>query len=61
MVSVPLSRGEHRVELIYRNQAFAIGWKVSLGCMVVLMILTQLIYKPNWKDLFRPQKGKFQK
>ena len=62
MIVVELMEGIHRVELIYRNKAFAIGWKISLGCFAVLMILVQRYYRPDWKRLIRPyKKGKYQK
>ena len=35
MVGVPLTQGQHVVEYTYRNEAFAVGWKVSLLCGIV--------------------------
>ena len=61
MVSVGMTEGSHSVELIYENSAFALGWKISLGCAALLLLLTQVVYKPNWKDLFSQRKGKYQK
>jgi len=61
MVSVPVTEGTHSVELIYENASFSIGWKISVGCGAVLLLLTQLLYKPNWMDLFSRKKGKYQR
>ena len=27
---------------MYRNEAFALGWKISLACLLVLMLLVWL-------------------
>lgn len=54
MVGVMLTKGQHLVEYIYRNAAFALGWKISLACAAVFGVL---VYKT------RPSKkrGKFQR
>ena len=58
MVAVELAEGEHRVEYTYRNAAFAIGWKVSLLCALLLLAAVQLVYKPDWKKYLPKQKKK---
>ncbi len=39
MIGVPLTQGKHVVEYTYRNEAFAIGWKVSLLCAAIFGLL----------------------
>ena len=39
MLGVMLTEGKHLVEYTYRNQAFALGWKISLVCIAVFGIL----------------------
>jgi len=39
MVGVPLTRGQHVVEYTYRNGAFSLGWKISLLCAAVFLLL----------------------
>ncbi len=45
MVGVMLTQGQHAVEYTYHNEAFAIGWKVSLLCGAVFVLLTVAIRK----------------
>jgi uncharacterized membrane protein YfhO len=54
MTGVLLSEGEHTVSFSYRNDAFSLGWKVSLGCLIQLILLYVRYYKPGFK------RGKFQ-
>ena len=42
MVSVMLTEGEHQVVFTYRNAAFALGWKISLACAVVFLVLAYI-------------------
>ena len=49
MVAVEISEGVHTVEYTYRNGAFALGWKVSLVCALLLLTVVQIRYKPDWK------------
>ena len=42
MVGVMLTEGTHEVTFIYRNEAFSLGWKISLVCLLVLMSLIWL-------------------
>ena len=53
MISIPLEKGEHSVEFIYHNRAFALGWKVSLLCSAALAALAFWVY-PD-----RKKKGKY--
>ena len=58
MIGVELSQGEHTVTYVYRNDAFSLGWKISLGCALVLLAAWWFVYKPK---LPRHVKGKFEK
>ena len=55
MVGVLLTEGEHEVEFIYRNAAFAWGWKISLLCAA---IFGSLVYMERKKH---PHGGKYKK
>ena len=63
MIAVPLTEGFHTVSFTYRNAAFSLGWKISLGCLAVFALLVQVVYKPDWKKLLFPprKKGKYQR
>ena len=39
MAAVYLTEGTHEVTFTYRNRAFELGWKISLGCVLVFLIL----------------------
>ena len=56
MLGLILSEGQHTVSLQYHNEAFSFGWKVSVGCLVILAGLTCLEYR----HLFKRRKGKFE-
>ena len=55
MVAVPLTAGSHTVTFTYHNAAFSLGWKVSLGCLLVFLALVLIRYCPEHK------KGKYEK
>ena len=52
MVAVPLSAGSHEVEFVYRNAAFAIGWKISAICLLLLGITLPIYYSKRRKGRF---------
>ena len=54
MTGILLSEGEHTVCFTYQNSAFSLGWKISLGCLILLILLYIRYYKPQLK------RGKFQ-
>ena len=58
MLGVELTEGRHTVAFIYQNDAFAMGWKVSLACAAVLAVLYIYFYKPKMPKHI---KGKFEK
>ena len=49
MVAVELTEGSHNLTFTYENRAFALGWKVSLLCALILLAAVHLVYKPDWK------------
>ena len=51
MIGVELTEGEHTVVYRYENRAFSLGWKVSLVCAVIFLVLIQIFYKPDWTGL----------
>ena len=57
MVAVHLTEGIHTVEFRYENKAFHLGWKISLGCLLVLLAITAAVYAPK----FLKRKGKYEK
>ena len=54
MVGVSLTKGQHVVEYTYRNEAFALGWKISLLCMAIFGFT---IYKHPGTD----KRGKYER
>lgn len=48
MISVPVTEGTHRVELVYRNRAFSLGWKLSTLFFAVFALLWILSEHPRW-------------
>ena len=56
MLGLILSEGEHTVSLTYHNNAFSLGWKVSLGGLFLLAGLAFWEYR----HLFKRTKGKYQ-
>ena len=51
MAAVALLQGTHTVSFRYENPAFALGWKISLGCAAVLALLV-------WIQRGKPLPGK---
>ena len=41
MIALELTEGMHQVSFTYRNEAFSLGWKISLVCAAVLILLVQ--------------------
>ena len=63
MIGVELTEGIHTVTFRYRNAAFSLGWKITAVCAVILFILVQIVYKPDWKKLLsgKNRQGKYEK
>jgi uncharacterized membrane protein YfhO len=57
MVAVALQQGSHTVSFVYENEAFSLGWKISLICAVIFGLLIWLRYP----RILPVKKGKFQK
>ena len=55
MSAVMLTEGTHEVRFVYRNAAFALGWKISLACAAILAVLAW------YCGLHDTKKGKYQK
>ena len=55
MIAVALTEGEHTVTFTYHNDAFSLGWKISLGCLAVFAAITAIVYYPK----FKKYKGKY--
>jgi len=56
MVGLLLSEGDHTVSFHYRNPAFELGWKISLVCLLIFIIVSLVCYHPR-----RAYTGKFHK
>ena len=56
MVGVMLTEGAHEVRFVYRNAAFSLGWKISLGCALIFTVLAYLS-----REKRKPQKGRYEK
>jgi hypothetical protein len=54
MVAVALTRGSHTVRFTYENDAFSLGWKVTLLCIIAFAALVYVYYHPERK------KGKYE-
>ena len=57
MVGIMLTEGDHTVTFTYRNKAFSLGWKISLGCLLVFAGITFAVYYPKYKN----RRGKYEK
>ena len=44
MVALHLTEGFHEITFVYRNSAFSLGWKISLGCLLIFGALTYVVY-----------------
>ena len=61
MVGVALTEGSHTVSFTYRNAAFSLGWKISLACVAVFLILVRFAYRPEFTAKKKKKSGKFEK
>jgi len=61
MVGLQLTEGNHTVTFRYRNEAFSLGWKISLVCLVIFALLIRWeCRRSGWNPMAR-KKGKYQK
>ena len=58
MIGVSLTEGEHTVTYVYRNAAFSLGWKISLGCALIVLALYLV---QNRKAIAKHSRGRFEK
>jgi uncharacterized membrane protein YfhO len=61
MIGVELTEGTHTVRYVYRNEAFSIGWKISLCSSLLLLVLYLTVYRPKKTIHSKGKKGKFEK
>ena len=57
MVGLLLSKGSHTVRFTYHNDAFSLGWKISLLCIIAFTSICFGVYRPS----FRRKKGKYER
>lgn len=55
MYGVALTQGSHTVTFRYHNDAFSLGWKISLVCAGIVIALSLAMYQP-WR-----KKGEYEK
>ena len=60
MIGVELTEGSHSISCTYRNQAYSLGWKISLGCAAVFAWLVWM-QKQKQPAGNTGKRGKFQK
>ncbi len=56
MIGLLLSEGQHTIAFKYHNDAFSLGWKISLICLLAFAGAYWFAYKPN----FKRKKGKYE-
>lgn len=47
MCAVELTEGSHAVSFHYHNAALSLGWKISLGCALVFLLVVLIVEKPH--------------
>ena len=50
MIGLELTEGTHEVRFEYRNEAFSLGWKISLLCFAVFAGIIVWKYYPSLKN-----------
>ncbi len=58
MVGVMLTEGEHTIQIVYHNDAFSLGWKISVICLLGFLGAYFYVYRPSFR--FPVKKNKFQ-
>ena len=56
MLTVPITKGTHTVELKYKPDGFALGWLVTVGSILILVCC--VLYDVNKKKLLKEKKKK---
>ncbi len=57
MVGLLLSKGEHTIRFVYRNEALSLGWKISAASLLIFVVVCVVAYKPT----NRRRKGKYER
>ena len=57
MMGLILPEGNHTIRFIYRNSAFSLGWKISLGCFILFSVACVVMYRP----VILRKKGKYER
>ena len=57
MVGLLLAKGQHTIRFIYKNPSFDLGWKISLGCLLLFGGVYFVFYRPS----FSRKKGKYER
>ena len=52
MLGVPITEGIHTVSFTSNNQAFNLGWKISLVCLGIFLLLIKVYYLPKKKGKY---------
>ena len=55
MIAVHMTEGDHTFTLRYHNNAFSLGWKISLACALIFAVLSFGVYLPKHR------KGKYER
>ena len=50
MIGLLLPEGEHNIVFTYKNEAFSLGWKISLVCGIILFFLCKIFYPSHRKN-----------
>jgi uncharacterized membrane protein YfhO len=50
MIGLELTEGTHEIRFEYHNDAFSLGWKVSLLCFAIFVGIVIWKYYPVWKS-----------
>ena len=53
MVGLILPEGTHTITFTYHNAAFSLGWKISLACFIIFILLYVSIYRPGKEQKLR--------
>ena len=62
MLAVPLTAGDHSLTFEYRNSAFSLGWKITMVCVALFVVLIWYFDRPKlFMDRGQLRRGKFQK
>ena len=58
MVGLLLTKGQHTITFTYKNEAFSLGWKISLISLIVFLFLCRLYHKPVEKKILPAKRKK---